>query len=438
MANAIADDRERDRPHHDSAHEQQLVPSPRLLHVLEYGALPQLAGGEHGGQQQEEQPDASRERHQRRSILRARRVAPAVEIVAVLIEQHAGFRQRHQNRRRLREEPRDRVVLVARGLELGGVAAGRPRAERVAARGQRLDLLLGHRANLGERLLQRFRAAVDLVDRRELALEPQHVGAEVPDAEPARADLLGGGRRRTLPTPAARAASAAPSSGMASAAAAGIDAAMALMCSLRALTPEPFASVSCAKLDHVVQEIPPRVHEIELALELRDSSLAARRARRFPLRRAVVAWPRSRPGSCPCGASRSRWSLCSACGEARRLGRLLLLHLRLAAQELGVRARKLERERDDAVCGLPVGIEDQQVARLRGGLLLNAEHSVPVHGLVENADDLVARHDGARGQRRRGLRGVRLLGMDPRRQGQGATNRGDSLQHGHAGSSVEG
>ena len=183
------------------------------------------------------------------------------------------------------------------------------------------------------------------------------------------------------------------------------------------------------EVDHVVQEIPPRVDEIELALQLRDSSLAARRARPFPLRRAAVAWLRSRPESRSRRASRSRWSRCSACGEFARLGRLGLLHLRLAAQELGVRARKLERERDDAVRRLPVGIEDQQVARLRGGLLLNAEHAVPVHRLVENLDDLVARHDGARGERRRGLRGVRVLRVDPRREGQGKTDRCDSLQH---------
>ena len=130
-----ADDRERDRPDHDSAHEQQLVPSPRLLHVVEYGALPQLAGGEHGAQQHEQQPHASRERLQRRSILRARRGAPAVEIVAVLLEQHAGFGQGHENRGRLRKEPRDRVVFVARGLELGRVARGRPCAELIAASG---------------------------------------------------------------------------------------------------------------------------------------------------------------------------------------------------------------------------------------------------------------------------------------------------------------
>ena len=182
------------------------------------------------------------------------------------------------------------------------------------------------------------------------------------------------------------------------------------------------------ELHHVVQEIAPRIHEVELALQLRDlrlqrATLLGFRAGELPLRGCDLRLDR--------GPARVQIALVSAAALAAssRLGRGVLLHLRLAAQELGVRARKLERERDDAVRGLPVGIEDQQVARLRGGLLLDAEHSVPVHRLVENADDLVARHDGAGGERRRGAR-LHVLGMDPRRQGQGKTDRCDSLEHG--------
>ena len=71
-------------------------------------------------------------------------------------------------------------------------------------------------------------------------------------------------------------------------AAAGIDAAIASMCSLSALTPDPFASVSCAKLHHVVQEIAPRVHEVELALQLRDLRLQRATLGGFRCRRAAA------------------------------------------------------------------------------------------------------------------------------------------------------
>ena len=159
------------------------------------------------------------------------------------------------------------------------------------------------------------------------------------------------------------------------------------------------------EIDHVVQEIPPRVDEVELALQLRD--LRLQRATLLGFRSGDLSL-RGRDLGLNRGPARVQipLRLCSsACGELDVSGASCLLHLRLAAQELGVRARKLERERDDAVGGLPVGIKDEQVARLRGGLLLNTEHSVPVHRLVENADDLVARHDGAGGQRRRGCAG---------------------------------
>ena len=186
--------------------------------------------------------------------------------------------------------------------------------------------------------------------------------------------------------------------------AAGIDAAMALMCSLSALTPEPFASVSCANSTMLFRRLRRALTRSSSLCSSATFACSAPRSVGFrcgelPLRGRDLGLNR--------GPARVQIALVSEqrLRRARRVGRVRLLHLRLAAQELGVRARKLERERDDAVRGLPVGIEDQQVARLRGGLLLDAEHAVPVHRLVENADDLVARHDGAGGERRRGRAG---------------------------------
>ncbi len=138
------------------------------------------------------------------------------------------------------------------------------------------------------------------------------------------------------------------------------------------------------ELDHVVQQIPPRIDEVELALQLRclrlqGVTLLGFRAGDLSLRGCDLGlefW------SCEL---RDRVRLCAAPAARSTPRPRPVLHLRFAAQELRVRARNLERERNDTVCSSPVGIKDQQVARLRGGLLLDAEHPVPVHRLVQNA-----------------------------------------------------
>src|SRR6516165_7923497 len=103
--------------------------------------------------------------------------------------------------------------------------------------------------------------------------------------------------------------------------------------------------------------------------------------------------------------------LCSRCSSA--------CGARSAAPQLGVRARDLEGEANHVVGCLPIGVEQQQITRLRGALLLEAERSIPVHRLIEDLDQLLGGdwgdmplRGGRRGLRRRGLtrRGLRLGG----------------------------
>ena len=63
--------------------------------------------------------------------------------------------------------------------------------------------------------------------------------------------------------------------------------------------------------------------------------------------------------------------------------------LGITAQELGVRPRDVEGEGDDLVCGLTIGIQDQEIARLGRVLLLRAEGTVPVDRLIQDLDDLI-------------------------------------------------
>ena len=102
-------------------------------------------------------------------------------------------------------------------------------------------------------------------------------------------------------------------------------------------------------------------------------------------------------------------------GGGRRVRRCFLRHVRFTAQELRVGPRDLEGEADDPVGGLPIRVQDQQVARLGRRLLLGAQRAVPVDRLVEDPHDLLARHHGA-GSRglRRGccIRGTRRIGRD--------------------------
>src|SRR5262245_31046605 len=108
---------------------------------------------------------------------------------------------------------------------------------------------------------------------------------------------------------------------------------------------------------HVVQEIAPRVHEVELALQLRDPRL--HHVAFVALRRAELPL---RGGDFSLETRHTRVEIALLSLQSLRRTRSVagvLLQLCLAAEELRIRARELEREGDDAVCRLPVGIENE-------------------------------------------------------------------------------
>ena len=161
-------------------------------------------------------------------------------------------------------------------------------------------------------------------------------------------------------------------------------------------------------------EIAARVHEVELALQLRNSRLHL--------------------GSL-CFRSRSQATLhgcdlrlylrappielllhpLQRLGRGSRIRSGFLRHFCLAAQQLCVGSGEFEGEADDSVGNLPIGVQDQEVARLSSRLLLRAQGAVPVHGFIEDPHDLLARHHGARSycmRRRSCIRGIRRIGRD--------------------------
>ena len=83
-------------------------------------------------------------------------------------------------------------------------------------------------------------------------------------------------------------------------------------------------------------------------------------------------------------------------GRGSRIRSGFLRHVCFAAQQLCVGSGEFKGEGDDPVRDLPIGVQDQEVARLSRRLLLRAQGAVPVDGLVEDPHDLLARHHGAR------------------------------------------
>ena len=74
---------------------------------------------------------------------------------------------------------------------------------------------------------------------------------------------------------------------------------------------------------------------------------------------------------------------------------------------------------NDLIRRLPIVVEDQQIARLAGRLLLNAERAIPVDRLIQHLDDLLAGHrrdHGRCGRRRRGRAGRLSCGSGRRRR----------------------
>ena len=189
--------------------------------------------------------------------------------------------------------------------------------------------------------------------------------------------------------------------------AAGIDAAMASMCALSAFAPKPVESVSlanCAMFPSMLRRAFRR-SSCPCKTEIRDCSvrlIRLRSARQLALtrldfrldRRALIVEALAQPAQ-----------RLLRCGLLR-----CLLHPGFAAQQLGVGTGEVEGQLHDLVGRLPIRIQDQQVARLPGRLLLDAERAIPIDGLIENLHDLVAGHDGARLRRGRGGLSRRLGG----------------------------
>jgi hypothetical protein len=358
----------------------------------------------HGCQQADEQQHAQAERFECFPILLVGSLAPIGKIAAILIEQHAGLVQRRHDRGRLLEQPRERVVLIARAAQSGTVRRLGLRRQRVAAIRQTLQLIERRRANGVERLLQLRRTLVDLGDRGPLGRKPEDRGCQVPDTEPPQRAADHGRRvcrqilvlRRRYRRRRGYAARGGDRSGN------RIDV------RLERIRTEARRISFVRELRHVRQHVAPGVHEVQLALQHRNAglqsrSLLLRRARQLALVRLDL------------GLNRRALIVELLARAAQRLlgGGLLrfLSHTRLAAQQLGVGACEVEGQLHDLVGGLAVRIQEQQVARLRGRLLLGAERAVPVDGLVENLHDLIARHHGPRvrrggGRLRRRVRGL--------------------------------
>ncbi len=162
------------------------------------------------------------------------------------------------------------------------------------------------------------------------------------------------------------------------------------------------------ELGHGVQQVLARVDHIQLALQLGEfrlqvGSRPARGGRELPLIGGHFRLNRL--------ALRVDFFLHRI--ECLRRGSHVVggfRAARLAAQQLGIGARDLEGKRDDLVGCLPVGIENQQVAGLTGGLLLGSQRPVPLDRFVENLHDLIAGQHGNGGVCRRLRQGGRRSG----------------------------
>ena len=174
---------------------------------------------------------------------------------------------------------------------------------------------------------------------------------------------------------------------------------------LQRVRAEPGRIGFAGELRHGPDHVAAGVHQVQLSLQHGDPGL----------QRCVLLRGRTRqlsPARLDLGLDRCALlvQLLALPAERSRRRRFLRLplHTRFAGEELGIRARDLECQRHDLVGRLPVRIEDEQIARLRSGLLLSAERAIPVYGLVEDLDDLVAGHDRARlfGARGRLLRRI--------------------------------
>jgi len=154
-------------------------------------------------------------------------------------------------------------------------------------------------------------------------------------------------------------------------------------------------------------KIAARVHEVELALQLRNSRLHLCRLCLWSHGQATLhgydlrLYFRAPSIELLLHLPQSLWRGSRIRGDFPR-------HFCFAAQQLCVGSGELESEADGPVGKLPIGVEDEEVAGLSSRLLLGAQGAVPVYGLVEDLYDLLACHHGARvrclPRRSRGIR----------------------------------
>ena len=161
-------DQQDQEPGDDPAYQQQLISATRIGYVPEHCAAPELRAGEHCDEGPEQDGDPFPHDLQYVAVLPLDRRAPLGEVVAVLREQHRLLAEGEGNGGGLHEEPGERIEPVAQILErraAGGVGRG---GELIALRREAVQLLLGRRADLAERIQQSLSSLIDRLDGGDL------------------------------------------------------------------------------------------------------------------------------------------------------------------------------------------------------------------------------------------------------------------------------
>ena len=273
-------------------------------------------------------------------------------------------------------EPRQRIEPGAQVLEFRGRGTVGQDRERIALGGERLEL--GHRwgADLLERGGQRHGLSIDALDDLDLAAQCHHVRGQRPDA----VALAGGGlrfpgrgrrrRRRRCKGGGMRGCRSVGGTGLCrNAGRNGVD------LGLERLGARGARIALVLEVRHVLEQVLARGDDRALGLELAPlgrggavfgSHLGIERLELgLQFRLALLQCLRQR-----------RCAVAAAFGGGR------------TAEELRIGACNLETQTDHFVGGLAVGEYDQLIAGLGGVLLLRAERAVPLHGLIQDLDDL--------------------------------------------------
>jgi len=146
---------------------------------------------------------------------------------------------------------------------------------------------------------------------------------------------------------------------------------------------------SVREFRHGAQQILSRADQVEFALQIRDFCLQSA---------ALVVRGAGQRGL---GGLQLRLRglllrielLLVLAQRLRRRGRAAGSNCRgLIRQNRGVRPGNVERQAHGLRSRLPNVVQNQQIARLGGGLLLNGERPEPIHGLIQYGDDLRRRH----------------------------------------------